>query len=148
MGFASDIKAFKEKATESMNFSVCKVVENLFSSIVVLSPSPANPGKFAKGLLANQYYTEIGGNYSASISLSTNDFGIESLSRIKATIAQKPFLGKDNVVTLTNNTLEAYYAEVLGWPAGGGPKGREWSGNVLPYRMVARSVQITKGAYM
>src|SRR6202008_2708699 len=141
MGFADDIFKFRDKALLAASSKLNNIVEELFTSIVVLSPSPSNPGKFAKGLLANQYYTSVGANnFSTEVSLSVNDYGIESLSRIKAMVADNPFLGKDNVVTLTNNTEEAYHAEILGWPAGSGANGWKWSGNSLPYKMVSKSV--------
>jgi hypothetical protein len=144
MSFADDIKAFQAKALESANTSVCKAIETGFTSIVVLSPSPSNLGPYAKGLLANQYYTEIGGNYSSNLTMSTSDYGADSISRIKATIAAKPFLGKDNIVTMANNCDHAYNAEMLGWMPSANPR---WKG-AAPYKMVAKSVIALQGEYL
>lgn len=148
MGFSQDVFKFRDKALLAANVSVNRIVEELFTSIVVLSPSPVNKGPFARGYLVNQYYPAIGANnFSTSLSLSTSDYGIESLSRIKAIIAQNLWLGKDAVVTLTNNTEEAYRAEIIGWPAGGGSNGWRWSGKARPYKMVATSINNIIGKY-
>lgn len=146
MSFESDIKAFQAKALLAANKSVCKVVEEVFTQTVVLSPSPSNQGPYAKGLLANQYYTDVGGSFSGDITSATNPNGADSLSRIKATMASQPFFGKDNVVTLTNNTEEAIYAERLGWKKGEGTNGWTWSGTPA-YGMVVKAVIATKAKY-
>jgi len=141
MSFLDDIKAFREQALQDVSKATNAIVYDLFTEVVARSPSPSNPGLFAKGLLANQWYTGVGGAYSSDLSSATNDIGVNSLSRISATLSQNPFLRKDNTVTFTNNTEEAYYAEVLGWlpPI--------WSGRTGPYKMVASSVQSILNKY-
>ena len=146
MGFAEQIKAFEQKAILKASLNTNNIVEELFSQVVILSPSPSNPGLFFKGLLANQWYSEVG-SYSNSLSTTTNDSGLESLSRIKATLRTNPFLGKDNIITFTNNVNHAYRAENLGWPQGEGANGWYWSGKQAPYGMVNKSVLIIKAKY-
>lgn len=146
MSFASDIKAFQEKALLAANKKTTAAIEELFTTAVVESPSPAGQGEYSKGLLANQWYSMIGG-FSSALTSATNPNGADSLSRIKATLASLPFYGKDNVVTLTNNTNYAYRAEVLGWPLGEGTNGWHWSGRVGGYGMIAKSVAKVKGTY-
>lgn len=147
MSLSDDIKAFRDKALLAASKNTNNIVEELFTQAVIRSPSPTNPGRFAKGLLVNQWYSSIGSTYSLSVTSATNAYGIDSLSRIKATIAENPFLGKDNEVTLANNTQEAYHAEVLGWPAGGGANGWVWSGRQGPYAMVRGAITYIQGKY-
>lgn len=141
MSFLDDIKAFKEQALQDVSQATNAIVYDLFTEVVARSPSPSNPGVFAKGLLANQWWTETGGAYSPSLTSATNSMGIDSLSRISKMLAQQPFLKHDNSVSLTNNTEEAYYAEVLGW------KPPIWSGRTGPYMMVASSVSAILNKY-
>lgn len=147
MDFEAAIRAFELKALRQANKSVANAVESLFTSPVVLSPSPANPGEYSKGLLANQWYPELGGGYDLTNTMSTNPNGADSLSRIKAMLAHNAFFGKDNTITLTNSCKYAYRAEYLGWPLGEGTDGWVWSGRVGPYRMVGTSVNNFIGAY-
>lgn len=134
MSFTEQMKAWREKALQKASQSTNNIVYDLFTEVVAKSPSPSNPGHFARGLLANQWYSEAGGAYSPVRSSATNDIGIDSISRVSSTLSQAPFLRKDSVVTFTNNTEEAYYAETLGW------KPPLWSGDVGPYHMVALSI--------
>ncbi len=143
MSFAAQIKAWEEKTKLAMNKSVCNAVERLFTNVVVLSPSPSHPGPYAKGVLSNQYYPMIGGNYSTALTIASNPNGTDSLSRIKAMLASSPFLGKDNKITLTNNCDYAYRAENLGWPVSDG-----WSGKIGAYKMVATSINNLKAFYI
>ena len=150
MSFESDIKAFQAKALLAANKAVCKVVEEVFTGAVTHSPSPISDpqAKFSRGLLINQWYPQVGG-FSTEQSTATNDYGSSSLSRIKATVAAMPFYGKDNIVTLTNNVDHAYRAEVLGWPEGKDPNSNwNWTGMVMPYGMVRKSVEAVRGAYI
>lgn len=147
MGFADDVKRWEEKARLQMNKSVSNAVESLFTNIVVLSPSPSNPGAYATGHLANQWYPSVGGSFDTSLTMSTNPNGADSLSRIKAILAGQIFLGKDNVITLSNNCDYSYRVEYLGFPAGQGTNGWSWSGRVGPYRMVGAALANLKGKY-
>lgn len=146
MSFLTDIEAFAKKAVLKASSSVANVAEDLMTATVINTPSPSNPGPYAKGLLANQWYSSIG-DFSSMVSSDANSNGIASLSRIKATLASNPFLGRDNVVTLTNNLDYAYRAEHLGWPAGQGTNGRHWSGRQGPYAMVSKSMAYVQGKY-
>jgi len=148
MSFADDVKKWEQKALLAANAATCKVFEELSTSAVELSPTHALGAKYSQGQLKNQWYAAVGPTPSTAITAATSDSGADSLARIKASIAQKPFFGKDNILTLANNTEQAYYAEVLGWKPGEGTNGWVWSNDVKPYRMVALSVAATKGKYM
>jgi hypothetical protein len=147
MTFLADIQAFAEKAMMDASVSTSFIAEDAMTAVVVNSPSPANPGPYAKGLLANQWYSKIGDDYSSEVSTSSNPNGIASLSRIKSTLAAQPFYKQDGTVTLTNNLSYAYRAEMLGWPAGEGDNGWHWSGRQGPYRMVAKSMTYIGSKY-
>jgi hypothetical protein len=145
MGFAIDIQAFGQKALTQANKSCCNAVESLFTDEVVLSPiQPV--AQYSTGLLKNSYYAKVGG-FDLTVGTSPNSSGGDSLSRIKAMLAEAPFLGKDNFVTLTNSVEEAYRADVLGWPAGEGANGWVWSGRVQAYGFTSQAVNNFKGAY-
>lgn len=146
MGFAEDIKRFEQKALEAANTSLCKAAESLFTDEVVLSPiKPA--ANFATGLLKNSFYPQVGGGFDMTVGTVADDTGTASLSRIKAVMALKPFLGKDNTITLTNSVPEAYRADVLGWPMGEGSGGWVWSGKVKAYGFTSQALNNFKGAY-
>ena len=146
MGFAEDIKAFEQKALAATNTSLCKAAESLFTDEVVLSPiKPA--ANFATGLLKNSFYPQAGGGFDMTVGAVPDDNGTASLSRIKALMATKPFLGRDNTITLTNSADHAYRADVLGWPLGEGANGWVWSGKVKAYGFTSQAVNNFKGAY-
>ena len=150
MSFLSDIMAFERNALAKASKNTNNIVEDTFTQAVVRSPSPVSDptAKFSKGLLTNQWYPQIGSGYSSMVTTATNANGIDSLSRIKALLATSPFLGKDNIVSLANNTEEAYYAEVLGWKAGPGTNGWIWSGRQSsPYAMVRGTITYIQGKY-
>jgi hypothetical protein len=131
--FADSVKANCQKILEAVDKQCYSIASQLFSSIVYLSPSPENPGKTAKGLLANQWYTQIGTEPSTELSSATSPYGSASLARINSLANQKIFFKKDGAVTFTNNVPYGILAERLGWVGG------SWSGRVGPYRMVDRS---------
>jgi len=131
--FADSVKANCQKILEAVDKKSYSITSQLFSSIVYLSPSPDNPGKTAKGLFANQWYTQIGTSPSSELTSATSPYGSDSLARINSLANQKIFYGKDGAVTLTNNVPYGILAERLGW------LDAPWSGNVGPYRMVERS---------
>lgn len=132
-GFADSVKANCQKILEAVDKKSYSIASQLFTNIVVLSPSPSNPGETAKGLLANQWYTQIGTSPSSELSSATSPYGSDSLSRINSLANQKIFYGKDGAVTFTNNVPYGILAEKLGWTGG------SWSGKVGPYRMVELS---------
>ena len=140
MGFADDVRKFQAKALKDMNDSVAKVVTTMFKDIVALTPSPSNPGVYARGLLVNQWYPAIK-VFDRTTGNAIDDVGAGSYMRIYTVLATQPFYGKDNTITLTNSTPWAYRAEKLGWPK------PTWSGNVGPYAMVATSLVNIKQAY-
>lgn len=143
MGFGASVQANSQKLLKKTNDKTLAIAKELFVSIVTLSPSPTNPGAFADGLLVNQWYPAIG-SFSSELGASESDYGAGSLARI-ASIDPVAFMGKDNVVTLSNNVHYAYRAEALGWPAN--TPGQQWTGRVGPYLMVARSLQAISARY-
>jgi hypothetical protein len=122
----------------------------LFTQIVKFTPSPTNPGKYAKGLLANQWYPQEGSS-SLAKSSSTSPNGANSLDRINALAKNgTEFYMKDGIITMTNNSGHAYRAEVIGWPAAewrGKDGDAGFGGGGKPYRMVARSLILIKTKY-
>lgn len=145
MSFADDIKAFEKKVLEEIDKSVCNVYQKFTTSVISLSPTSA-VGKYSKNLLVNQWYSDIGVP-SINYTLTTSPNGSDSLARVKTTIAQKPFFGKDNVLYFTNNLPYAYRAEVLGWPEGQMGTYGVWKG-ALPYGMVNKSLIMLRGQYL
>lgn len=146
MNFADDIKRWEAKALLSMNNSLCKAVESVFTDEVVLSPvQPA--ANYATGLLKNSFYVMVGGGFDTTIGTTADPSGIASLSRIKAALATQPFLAHDNTITLTNSVEEAYRSDVLGWPLGEGANGWVWSGKVKAYGFTSQAINNFRGAY-
>lgn len=146
MSLSKGISAFATKATIQASKSVNNRVEEYFTKHVDLSPIKPF-GQFATGHLKNNWYVVIGTSAILSSDSVANPSGIDSLSRIKALLAQNPFWGKDNTVTLSNSVSYAYRADKLGWEAGGGANGWVWSGRVGPYMMSSLSKQYIKGKY-
>jgi hypothetical protein len=145
MGFADDIRAFKDKALKQASDNTNKIVEDLFLAAVRFSPSPSNPGPYATGLLVNQWYSSIS-SPDLSVTGATSPTGTDSISRIMALKVGNPFLGKDNVVFLTNSTEEAQYADMFGWAKGAGTNGWVWSGKPA-YYMRSKAISYIQGTY-
>ncbi len=97
--------------------------------------------------MINNWFPAIA-SYSGEVTASKSSSGMGSLSRIKAIVQQKPFYGKDNYLTLTNNISYAYRAEALGWPIEDSPPGWNWTGKVGAYGMVNKAVISMKAKYM
>lgn len=146
--FLSSLARNINRVKSETNDAVYKITLELFRRIVERSPSPDHPGPFAKGLLANQWYPQEGG-FSSEKGTDTSSNGIASLNRIAAITRDggSEFLGKNGLITLSNNVDHAYRAEYAGWPA------PEWSGKTGgdgrggPYRMVALSLQEVAARY-
>lgn len=139
--FAASVKMNSIRLLADVNAKVYKIARELFTKVVNLTPSPSNPGPYAAGHLANQWYPEEGGDFSEELSSDTSTTGAGSIARISA-LNGVEFYQKDGKLTLTNNLHYAYRAEALGWPREDG-----WSGTIGPYRMVARSLQAIKAKY-
>lgn len=137
--FEQSLKAASEKVLADVNSKCYQISLELFTSIVNKTPSPANPGPTAKGLLANQWYPfERGVSSARSTAKSPN--GSDSLSRIKAIMNGTEFRDRDGRITLSNNLDYAVQAEETGWNP---PR---WKGTA-PYRMVALSLQSIVAKY-
>lgn len=132
--FEQSVKAASRTILEQVNTKCNQITWELFTSVVKKTPSPANPGPKAKGLLSNQWYPSIGSaSSSRGTSLSAN--GADSLSRIAALAKGIEFIGKDGRAILANNLDYAVQAEETGWP------------RTVPYRMVALSLQAVGAKY-
>lgn len=128
--FEKSIRAASKKILVDVNQKCNQIAWELFTSVVNKTPSPTNPGPFAKGLLANQWYSMDGGVSGASgINKSPN--GADSLARIQSILNGTQFSGRDGRVTLSNNLDYAVQAESEGWK------------RTPAYRMVALSLQAT-----
>lgn len=133
------------RVKQEVNEKCYKITRELFLSVVVKTPSPVNPGKYAEGHLVNQWYPREGG-FSEEQNDSVSRNGSASRARIVA-LRGTAFLGKNGWVTLSNNLDYAYRAEYLGWPAPewSGKSGSDGAGG--PYRMVALALQEIAARY-
>lgn len=123
-----------------INKKVYEISWALFTSVVQFSPSKRNPGPWAKGLLANQWYPSNGVPSSAE-STATSGSGADSLNRINSFAAGgREFYKRDGKVYLSNNVEYAWRAEYGGWPT---PR---WKG-AKPYGMMAKSLQVISHKY-
>ena len=134
-GFSDSINKNIAKILKHVDAKCYSISFQLFTSIVHLSPSPSNPGEFAQGWLANQWYPQAGSGFSSELDDSISPNGSASLSRITALANSNTFLGKDGAMTLANNVPYSYRAEKLGWLEA------PWAGKIGPYAMVAKSLQ-------
>ena len=137
--FEQSVRAATNKILVAVNLQCYQIAWELFTSVVSKTPSPANPGKHAKGLLANQWYPQERGA-SAARGAATNPSGADSITRIRAMMNGIEFYDRDGKITLSNNLDYAVQAESLGWNP---PR---WKGTA-PYRMVALSLQATVAKY-
>jgi hypothetical protein len=138
MSFLSDIEDFKEQALQDASDAMNNIVSDFFVKTIQLSPtsdSLPRVAPYANNLLINQYYPASGvGTFSNELGTNTDVRGSDSLERVKSLLEQHLFYGRDNAVSLANNTEEAYYADKLGWQKGEGTGGWTWKG-ALPYNM-------------
>lgn len=148
MGFADDIKKFRDRAIKAASDNTNKVVEDLYRTNVYMSPEPPSKGGYSIGTIKNNWYSSIATPDMSYSGLSDIN-GVSSISRIVSTLSQNPFLGKDNVLYLTNSTPWAYRADKVGWPKND-PKnntGWDWSGRVLPYLFTSTAMQTIINKY-
>lgn len=138
--FANSLRRNIERVLFRVNGKCYEIAKELFESVVKKTPSPSNPGPYAQGQLANQWFPEVGG-FSEELDGRLSGTGADSLTRIAALRPGmngqgSAYFRKDGRLTLTNNLSYAYRAEALGWPVKDG-----WSGQIGPYRMAALSLQ-------
>jgi hypothetical protein len=140
------IEAAVNQTLIEINEKCYEIAWHLFTTTVKFTPSPSNPGPTAEGLLANNWFPQVGGT-SSEISNSTSSNGAASLERINAVMGGSEFLRKDGLITMANNLSYALRAEKLGWypPEWAGVSGMDRKG--APYRMVARALQATAAKY-
>ena len=137
--FEKSVRAAAHKVLVAVNLKCYQITWELFTSVVSKTPSPTNPGKYATGLLANQWYPMERGS-SGSRGGATNPSGADSVARIRAMMNGVEFYDRDGKITLSNNLDYAGQAESVGWNP---PR---WKGTA-PYRMVALSLQATVAKY-
>lgn len=152
MSFGQSVALNSAKLLADVNTKCYKIAKELFYRVVELTPSPANPGRWAEGYLANQWYPAEN-DFSGDLDMATSRNGAQSISRIQAMNGQVFYQG-DGILTLANNLPYAYRAEVIGWPKEEGYNGgqrHEVSGGYnntgAPYRMVALSIQEIAAKY-
>jgi len=152
MGFADSVKKNSARVLAETNTKCYTIAKELFTRVVKLTPSPANPGRWAEGLLANQWYPAEK-DYSGEVGTDTSPNGAASISRVQALNGQV-FNKHDGTLTFVNNLPYAYRAEAIGWPSHegyNGGKNKETSGGFqntgAPYRMVALSIQYIAAKY-
>lgn len=127
MGFADSIRAFEKKAKVEVNDKVNAIAIELYDEIVKGTPVD-------KGVLINNWYLGYGKVYNTTYSEnSTAKDGMASHTRISALKVNTSFLGKDDVVSLTNSTPYGFRAEYAGWPY------PQWTGRVGPYAMIGKA---------
>jgi hypothetical protein len=137
MSLSQGISKFHTKVLITGSNSCNKIVEDYFVKHVTLSPKEPSAA-YAKGLLINSWFPAVGKSPSTIVGTTVNMEGADSIDRIKGMLAQNPFWGKNNTVTLSNNISYAYRADKIGWPRGlDAPSGWNWSGNVGPYMMTS-----------
>lgn len=146
MSFADEMKAFQKLALTEMSDGMNLAGSDFFQEAVAKSPTKPE-ANYAQGYLKNNWYTSVGETASSDVGSAPDTNGYASLSRISNTFKSNPFYGKDNLVSLSNNTEQAYFADVLGWPSGLGTNGWVWSGRVGPYNMTAHSVNYLLARY-
>lgn len=139
----ADVERAAQEILGRVNERIYEVAWELFTYVVSITPSPSNPGEYAKGLLANQWYPSAGQPIIRR-GTATDPFGQASLDRIdKLTKGNgNQFLMRDGRLVMTNSVDYAVRAEQIGWPANEG-----WSGRVGPYRMVALSLRRISAKY-
>jgi hypothetical protein len=138
--FSQSIKQQRIRILNDVNAKCITVAWYLFNSVVQLTPSPVNPGPWAKGLLANQWYPQEGGTSSAKGS-AKSDSGADSYNRIATLLRNsREFYNKDGRITLTNNIDYVMLAERDGWQP------PQWSGK-RPYMMAKLSLDATVARY-
>lgn len=132
--FERSVRAASSRILVAVNLKCYEIAWELFSSVVSKTPSPTNPGRYAKGLLVNQWYPQERSASSAKGSTKSPS-GSDSLSRIRAMLNGLEFYDKDGKFTLSNNLDYAVQAESRGWQ------------RTPPYRMVALSLQATAAKF-
>lgn len=142
MGFADDIRRFREKALKDASDATNKVVRDLFTTVVDYSPTPSGKGGYSVGTIKDNWYSSVM-NPDTSYSGSVSATGSSSLSRINSTLSQNPFKGRDNIVYLTNSTKWAFRADKLGWNKNDpdNDTGWDWSGRIKAYHFTGNSIQ-------
>lgn len=140
MSLSQGISKFATKATIQASSSINKIVEDYFVKHVTLSPSKNSTPEayYSQGILIDSWFPAIGKSPSTAVGVTANMSGADSINRIRVMLAQNPFWGNDNTVTLSNNLSYAYRADKIGWPRGlDATSGWNWTGNVGPYMMTS-----------
>ena len=111
--FADQFRQEVEAEFERINNQILNMVVDTFNYAVKVSPiQPA--AKFSKGEFINSWYPAING-FDTTVSGAYDMTGSGSLSRISGLLGSNAFLGKDAIVSLSNNVSYADKVEYHGW---------------------------------
>lgn len=150
MSFLSDIEDFKEKVLQAASDNTNTVYSDLFNKEVELSPSSLMQplrAPYSNDLMKNQWYATSGNSYSRQVGSVASSSGSDSLSRISSLVDEHLFYGRDNAVSLSNSTEEAYYADKLGWAKGFDARsGWTWKG-AAPYNITQGAIAFILNKY-
>ncbi len=146
MSLLSAAIAFREKALQDASNNTNQVFSSFMKQAVNYSPT-FGLGRYSTGHLINQWYTASGDSPSSEVGSAIDASGSASIQRIDKLVDEHLFYGRDNTVTLTNNTQQAIYADKLGWEAGLGTNGWTWTGRVKAYNMTTNALNYTLGKY-
>lgn len=128
--FAKSLRASCNKVLAEVDQACYSVFYELATNTVSFTPVD-------KGLLINQWYAKAGEDPSNELGTNTDISGMNSYSSISSLYNAKEFYKKDGAMTLTNNVDYGYLADIQGWLP------PQWSGQVGPYRMRERAIQLT-----
>lgn len=107
LSFADDLKAKCDKMLVEVDRQCQHIAFSLFMEIVTSTTVDS-------GLLCNNWFPGVGTDFSSEITDSKDTSGGGSKSRIYSVLGKGTFLGKDGMMTLSNNLDYAYEIEYAG----------------------------------
>lgn len=138
--FAESIRINSSKILEETQIKCYTVMDELFTSVVDLTPVGATAMEVHPGLLKNNWFSSIGDTLSTATTETFDASGYDSKLNIAVLKENNLFLGKDSKASLTNNLDYAVRAEMIGW------YGPPWKGTA-PYAMVDNSLSLVASKY-
>lgn len=126
--FIQSIRLNNEKIMKELQGNYLKVVDDLFISVVELTPVKT-------GALINNWFTSTGSDISSQTTNVLDLAGSGSLLSIENLHHMDLFNGKDTTVSMTNNLPYAINAEYEGWE------------KTAPYAMVRNSINKVVSEY-
>lgn len=149
MSFGAAIKAWAEKAELKANDSVTNACVFLSTEVVDLTKGDKiNIAGFSDGDIANNWHISVGA-WNLVVPNGPDKSGSASLARIATFAKEQLFYKKDNVIFINNVMNYSYRANTLGWRAGPGTNGWNWSGAVPSgYGFRETALNNLKGRYL